>query len=126
MSAKKLQREYDPEFRTQAVKLALSGARSATAVAKDLGIPVGTLHTWIHKYKAGALAASDGTTQSDLTPSPKPSPERAKLPSPSQRQHDRLNDLEERNRELEIKLRRMTMERDVLKKAMAYCLDVPK
>ena len=94
-------------------------------MAKDLGIPASSLHSWVKKFKDGLWKFNDTiktTAQTDSDSSVK-SP---KLPSSSQKQYDRLQQLEASNRELEAKLRRMTQERDILKKAMAYCLDVPK
>jgi transposase-like protein len=124
---KRLQKEYDPEFREQAANLVLIEKMSVSAAAKDLGIPVNSLHTWVHKFRQG-IWTFKGTASSDRSGSALADKASAKLklPSSSQKQHDRLNDLESKNRDLETKLRRMTMERDVLKKAMAYCLDVPK
>ena len=116
--------DYDPAYREQAASLVLVENMTVTAAAKDLGISVNTLHTWVAKYRNGTwtLKATDpGSVAPNVQKQAK-----IKLPSSSQKQHDRLNDLEGKNRDLEIKLRRMTMERDVLKKAMAYCLDVPK
>jgi transposase len=41
---------YPAEFRASAVKLANESDKPITQVAKDLGINVNTLHTWIGKY----------------------------------------------------------------------------
>jgi transposase len=41
---------YTAEFRASAVKLANESDKPITQVAKDLGINVNTLHTWISKY----------------------------------------------------------------------------
>lgn len=122
---KRLKKDYDPEFRQQAAKLVLVEKMSVSAAAKDLGIPVNSLHTWVRKFREGTwrldavvVPASDAAV--------KKSPALSKLPSSSQKQHDRFQQLEASHRDLEIKLRRITQERDILKKAMAYCLDVPK
>lgn len=48
-----------------------------------------------------------------------------KTNSISQKLHEQLSIEQRKNIELERQLRRMTMERDILKKALAYCLDVP-
>ena len=52
------QRKYDQEYKIQAVKLAkeIGGAKAA----KELGIPEGTIHTWLKAVKAGTLDISDG------------------------------------------------------------------
>lgn len=46
-------RKYDHEYKVQAVKLAkeIGGAKSA----KELGIPEGTIHTWLKAVRAGKL-----------------------------------------------------------------------
>lgn len=119
--------DYDPEFREQAANLVLVEKMSVSSAAKDLGIPANTLHAWVHKFSQGIWSLSNQAAKSiSMVQSNTESSSKAKLPSSSQKQHDRMNDLEAKNRDLEIKLRRMTMERDVLKKAMAYCLEVPK
>ena len=50
---KRLKKDYAPEFREQAAKLVLVEKMSVSAVAKDLGIPVNSLHTWVHKFRQG-------------------------------------------------------------------------
>ena len=50
------QRKYDQEYKIQAVKLAkeIGGAKAA----KELGIPEGTIHTWLKAIKASAFFAA--------------------------------------------------------------------
>ena len=116
-------RSHDPEFRKQAAKLVIEENVGLTTAAKDLGIPVTTLDAWVRKFRAGIWSLNDvGAADATM----KQVGSKATLPSASQKRHDRSNELEAKNRDLEAKLRRMTMERDILKKAMAYCLDVPK
>ena len=43
-------KKYPQEFKQEAVQLALKSP-SIVQTAKSLGIPVATLHTWIHKLK---------------------------------------------------------------------------
>jgi transposase len=121
----RLKKDYDPEFRQQAAKLVLVENMSVSAAAKDLGIPVNSLHTWVRKFREGIWHLDAAAVSANDVPA-KTSPAAPKLPSSSQKQHDRFQQLEASHRDLEIKLRRMTQERDILKKAMAYCLDVPK
>ena len=53
----KNQKTYDSEFKAQAVKLALEiGGHKA---AKELGIPKGTMHTWIKAFKEGRFSANE-------------------------------------------------------------------
>ena len=43
----KKRREYTTEFKTEAVKLAISSGKAYNQTARDLGIPDTSLHTWI-------------------------------------------------------------------------------
>lgn len=51
-------RKYDLEYKVQAVKLGreLSGAKAA----KELGIPKGTIHTWLKAASSGVLDMEEG------------------------------------------------------------------
>ena len=51
-------RRYEASFKREAIKLA--GEIGATKAAKELGIPSGTLDTWINRAKKGILP--DGTS----------------------------------------------------------------
>ena len=51
------QKSYDNEFKAQAVKLAQEiGGHKA---AQELGIPKGTMYTWIKTFKEGRLSANE-------------------------------------------------------------------
>jgi transposase len=50
---------YEPGFKEEAVKLAAEVG--ATKAAKDLGVPVNTLYTWISKTKAHGANAHVGS-----------------------------------------------------------------
>ena len=51
------QKSYDNEFKAQAVKLAQEiGGHKA---AQELGIPKGTMYTWIKAFKEGRLSANE-------------------------------------------------------------------
>ena len=59
---KKKSRSYTSEFKEGAVKLALS-AKSVADAAASLGVPEGTLHTWVHRAKKSGvfkISATDG------------------------------------------------------------------
>ena len=47
------QRKYDHEYKVQAVKLAreIGGAKAA----KELGVPEGTIHTWLKAARSGGI-----------------------------------------------------------------------
>ena len=53
------QRKYDHEYKVQAVKLAkeIGGAKAA----KELGIPEGTIHTWLSAARTGKLDVGAGS-----------------------------------------------------------------
>ena len=90
MSHKK-EKPYPSEFKESAVKLAIKSDNSITQTAKELGINVNTLHTWIRQY-----SKPKGVGMRELN-----------------------NNLDEINR-LKKELARVTQERDLLKKAAAY------
>lgn len=95
---KNQQRNYTKEFKEEAIKLALDSS-SLTQVAKDLGIPVSTLHCWMNQAKVldfGARKTKD--SQIKLT----------------------MNDLLERNKELLKRVNRLEQEKAILKKAATY------
>ncbi len=85
---------YTPEFKREAVRLARSAGTSLPKAAKELGLHVNTLRGWVHNFKAGKWQAEPGT----------------ELKSAEAKEIERLK------RELD----RVTMERDILKKATAY------
>lgn len=90
MSDKKLN-SYPSEFKESAVKLAIESSHPISQTAKELGINVNTLHTWIGKYskpKEGMMRTTD-------------------------HHFDEI-------KQLKKELARVTQERDLLKKAAAY------
>ena len=89
-------RKYTKEFQQEAVKLALKSL-SVTNTAKELGIPIGTLHTWIHTLKKkGTIATTDANGSKDMAT------------------------LIEENRRLHKELVIAREEKEILKKAAAY------
>ena len=82
---------YPSEFKESAVKLAIESTHPISQTAKELGINVNTLHTWIRKYskpKENAMRTTD-------------------------HHFDEI-------KRLKKELTRVTLERDLLKKAAAY------
>ena len=53
------QRKYDQEYKVQAVKLARE--IGGTKAAKELGIPEGTIHTWLKAARTGTLDIGGGS-----------------------------------------------------------------
>jgi len=89
-------RKYTKEFKQEAVNLALKSL-SILNTAKELGIPVATLHTWIHTLKKkGNLATVDANSGKDMAT------------------------LIEENRRLHKELAIAKEEKEILKKAAAY------
>jgi transposase len=83
-------KRYTEEFKIEAVKQVTDRGYSVAEVADRLGATTHSLYTWLKKYGA-----------------------------PNPRQADK-SDLEAENARLKSDLRRMTEERDILKKAAAY------
>ncbi len=83
---------YTSEFKESAVKLAIESDQPIAATARDLGVNVNTLHTWIGKYS-----------------------------KPKQQLAERTDEhIYDEVKRLKKELARVTQERDLLKKATAY------
>ncbi len=91
---------YTQEFKVEAVKLATQEGVKVGETAKNLGISHSALSKWIRQYKENGSQAFPG--KGKLMPE------------------------DERVRKLERELRRVTMERDILKKTIGYLAEVPK
>lgn len=85
-------RQYTDEFRNEAVKQVIERGFTVIDVATRIGIPKHTLYEWVHKARKAAPAASDASARSDSA----------------------------EVRRLKAELKRVTEERDILKKAAAY------
>jgi len=85
---------YTPEFKLQAVKMITDQRLSVTEVGRRLGVPAKRLHEWKKAVRQHGAAAFPGAGH--LTP-----------------QEDEL-------RRLRAEVKRLEMERDVLKKATAF------
>ncbi len=83
-------KQYDEEFKKQAVKLAKEiGNKSA---ADELGIPKGTLGSWLRKAKTGEIDTGSGTRSPE---------ESLNLAQQLQAANKRISEQEKRIRELE-------------------------
>jgi transposase len=85
---------YDKEFKLSAVKLVLERNKPAVEVAKDLGININSLHNWKRKYLEDQEHSFPG--------------------------HGKLKPADEELRKLKRELETTKMERDILKKAIAF------
>lgn len=86
-------RTYDKEFKLNAVKLYKEGVKGLEGIAKDLGIPASTLYAWVRAFDKGGIEEFSGS--GNIKPS--------------------NTELYRLKRELAD----ITMERDILKKALA-------
>ena len=96
---KRKTKNYTNEFKQEAIKLAMStGLVSQTA--KDLGVPTGTLHTWLYKAKQTreqSVATPDGTVA-----------------------HVNVGELMAENKSLKTRVQHLEQEKAILKKAATY------
>jgi transposase len=85
-------RQFDEEFRTQAVRLVLDDHKSVGAVARDLDLTPSALRLWVKRAQADRTHGRTGLTTAE---------------------REELARLRKENRELRT-------ERDILKKAAAF------
>lgn len=93
MSTRKKQMHYTSEFRASAIKLAIESDQPINQTADELGVNKNTLHTWVNKYHSPQKPKVDRVGEEHL--------------------YDELKRLRKKNK-------RITEERDILKKAAAY------
>jgi transposase len=94
-------RQYTEEFKKVAVEYSLSSGKSVKEVARDLGIPHHNLDRWRAQYRKRGELAFPGHGKEKLTPQ------------------------EERVRKLQKELNDVTIERDILKVALAIFTKKP-
>jgi len=93
-------RKFDAEFKREAVRLATSGDRRISHVARDLGIREKLLYRWVQQFREDPQNAFPG--QGHLKPE------------------------DEELRRLKRELANVTEERDILKKALAIFSRKPR
>ena len=93
-------RIYTQEFKEQAVKLTYTSGKSVQQIADDLGIAANMLHRWRREYQA----SGDGTVA---------------FPGPGHARDEELLNLRKA-------LKQAQMERDILKKAVAFFAHQPQ
>lgn len=93
---------YSKQFKEQAMRLVTERSYTPTGAARELGIPINTLNSWLRR--AGWTKPDRGANEPTLpqTLSDDPAVLKVKL------------------RQLEAENRRLRMEKDILKKATAY------
>ncbi len=99
MSTEK-RRQYDREFKLEAVRLSYEPGRSVAGVARDLGISENMLHRWRSQFAQEGEAAFPGKGHQSAE--------------------------QEELRRLRRQLSEVTEERDILKKALAVFSRRPK
>lgn len=95
----KSNRSYTNEFIREAIKLALDSP-SITNTAKNLGIPIGTLHTWIRNAKKSG--------------------EQPIISNNKVINNINVSEVLDENKELKRKVARLEQEKAILKKAATY------
>ncbi len=96
------QRRYSKELKREAIKLCVEQGYSLQAAADRLSIPRGTLSNWVAqwRYEARGVEAKPGGLSA--------------------------GELETENRQLRKQLAEAKMERDIIKKALAYFAKEPR
>jgi transposase len=95
-------RKFTREFKVEACKMVIEQRQSIVNTAHNLGIGDSLLTKWVKAYRDDPLGAfpGEGTPQ--------------------------VFGNDQRLRAVEAELKRVKMERDILKKAMAYFVESPK
>ena len=67
MKTKQKPSSYSPEFRKNAVKLAIEADQPRSVTARELGINVNTLHTWVSKHQeiSGSVTQNSQLTEGE-------------------------------------------------------------
>ena len=96
------QRTYDHEYKVQAVKLAkeIGGAKAA----KELGIPEGTIYTWLKAVRTGKLDIGES----------------AHTPESAMNLAEELTMLRKRVKDQDKEIRRLKEENEFLEEASAF------
>ena len=95
----KKRRQFTKEFKVEAVRLVVEEGRSISEVARELGIGENLLSRWKKKYEVGKVEPFPGK--------------------------GRLSPEDEELRQLRRENKRLRMERDILKKAVAIFSEEP-
>ena len=95
-------RKYDHEYKVQAVKLAQE--IGGTKAAKELGIPEGTIHTWLKAVRAGKLDIGEGSH----------------TPTSAMSLSEEITMLRKRLKEQDKEIRRLKEENEFLEEAVLF------
>lgn len=92
-------KRYTKEFKEQAAKLVIEQKMRNKDVAQDLGVSHSLISSWVSQYKKNGRDAFPGK--------------------------GKLMPWDEEKRKLEIQVKRLTIERDILKKTIGYFAEKP-
>lgn len=90
--SRRVRRQFDDEFKAQAVRLVLDEGKTVPTVARDLDLTETALRSWVHRARANRTRGRTGLTTAE---------------------REELAQLRKANRVLQE-------ERDILKKALAF------
>jgi len=90
----KKRKNYTKQFKLDTVKLIIEEKYSASEVSRNLGIGNGTVQRWVREYKSQQADAFTG--------------------------NGRMSPEQEKIKKLEAEVKRLKMEREILKKATAF------
>lgn len=102
----KTRREFSPEFKRETVALLESSSRPLMQVATEIGISPSMLRYWRAAIRDGVSRSRVATASASATVSPA--------------------DHAAENVRLKRELERTRMERDILKKAVGICAEMPR
>lgn len=91
---RKKQRKFDNDFKVNAAKLVLEQGLTRSQVAKDLGVSPNQIGNWVKNYELSGADAFPGK--------------------------GRLTAQEQKLKDMEQEIKKLKMERDILKKATAF------
>lgn len=100
----RLNKYYSRQFKEEAMDLVRVKGYDAARAARELGVPTTTLNMWLKK--AGWVRPPEGAVDPDAAATTAPSEDPARLRA--------------RVSELERQVRRLEMEKEILKKATAF------
>jgi len=107
---KRKSRNYTPEFKKSAIQLALRSP-ALNVAAKELGIPIPTLATWVYKFRDGEIASIEEPHVSEID----------KIdPATAKQLRENLAQLLEENKRLNKKVATLEEDQLILKKAAAF------
>ena len=96
----RMYKQYSKEFKLEAVKLVTEGGLNQSKAASNLGVGQSVLGRWVKQFRSNVQESFPG--------------------------NGKLLPQDEKVKSLEKELKRVTQERDILKKAIAYFAEVPK